>query len=251
MSQVSSPTSEVNPPDPSLDNTTSEILDSAVWAALTGPHHRPFAEIRGQAARYHPDVAPFVTISGQADERVWDDLAGLVGPGATFALTGTSLTPPDDWDVVTSDGGVQLVDVAVEFADDPEAVPLTAADVPEILALIERTKPGPFRPRTIELGTYLGIRRDGALIAMAGERLHPPGWTEISAVCTDPAYRGQGLATRLVRAVAAGIHRRGETPFLHAAATNTNAIRLYESIGFKLRRRTKFSVVRVPEARTA
>ena len=86
---------------------------------------------------------------------------------------------------------------------------LGAADVPEMLDLVERTQPGPFLARTVELGTYLGIRRDGRLVAMAGERLHPPGFTEISAVCTDAAYRGQGLATRLVRAVAAGIRRRG------------------------------------------
>jgi predicted GNAT family acetyltransferase len=114
--------------------------------------------------------------------------------------------------------------------------------VPEILELIACTEPGPFLPRTIELGTYLGIRRDGILVAMAGERQHPPGWTEISAVCTHGAYRGRGLATRLVRAVAAGIRERGETPFLHAIATTTNAIRLYESIGFTLRRRTAFTV---------
>ncbi len=100
--------------------------------------------------------------------------------------------------------------------------------------------------RTVELGTYLGLRRDGKLIAMAGERLHPPGFTEISAVCTDAAFRGQGLATRLVRAVAAGIRRRGETPFMHAAATNTNAIRLYESIGFHIRRRTVFAMLTAP-----
>ena len=98
------------------------------------------------------------------------------------------------------------------------------------------------------MGTYLGIRHRGRLIALAGERLHPPGWTEISAVCTDPAYRGRGLATRLVRAVAAGIKERDEWPFLHAAADNTNAIRLYESIGFTLRRRTVFSLVRTPES---
>ncbi len=227
------------------------VLDSAVWAALTGPHHHRFAEIRGQAARYHPDVAPFVTVSAQADEGVWDDLAGLVGPGAVFALTGTSLTPPEHWEVVMRAPGVQLVDTALRAEPDPEAVRLTAADVPEILDLIDRTRPGPFLPRTVELGTYLGIRRGGALVAMAGERLHPPGWTEISAVCTDPAHRGQGLATRLVRAVAAGIRERGETPFLHAAATNTSAIRLYESIGFTLRRHTTFSAVRVPDRQAA
>ncbi len=94
------------------------------------------------------------------------------------------------------------------------------------------------------MGTYLGIRRDGELVAMAGERLHPPGWTEISAVCTYERFRGRGLGTRLVLAVAAGIRERGETPLLHAAASNVNAIRLYESLGFALRRHTRFVALR-------
>jgi predicted GNAT family acetyltransferase len=118
--------------------------------------------------------------------------------------------------------------------------------VPETLALVERTRPGPLLPWTIELGTYLGIRRDGALVAMAGERLRPVGWTEISAVCTDPSYRGQGLATTLVLALVAGIRARGEHAFMHAAATNTVAIRLYESLGFEIRTRPTFMAVRVP-----
>jgi ribosomal protein S18 acetylase RimI-like enzyme len=135
------------------------------------------------------------------------------------------------------------------------AVVLGLADVPEMLDLVERTRPGPFLARTVELGTYLGLRRDGALVAMAGERLHPTGWTEISAVCTDPAFRGQGLAfrgqglaTRLVRAVGGGLRSRGAGAVMAAAATNTNAIRLYESIGVTLRRRTPFTVVRTPAA---
>jgi len=110
-----------------------------------------------------------------------------------------------------------------------------------MLELVARTDPGPFRERTIELGTYLGIRHEGALVAMAGQRLSPPGWTEISAVCTDAAYRGRGLAARLVRAVAAEIHARGRTPFLHAAASNVNAIRLYEKLGFTTRRPIVFA----------
>jgi predicted GNAT family acetyltransferase len=157
-----------------------------------------------------------------------------------------AINPPPSWELVDRIPGVQLVDDGVAAGPDEEAVRLTEADVPEMLALVERTRPGPFRRRTIELGTYLGIRRAGALVAMAGERLHPPGWTEISAVCTDAAYRGQGLGTRLVRAVAAGIRARGETPFLHAAAANTGAIRLYESMGFRLRQRPSFTSVRVP-----
>jgi GNAT superfamily N-acetyltransferase len=81
-----------------------------------------------------------------------------------------------------------------------------------MLDLVARTRPGPFLARTPHLGTYLGIRRGGALVAMAGERMRPPGWTEISAVCTDPAHRGQGLAARLVRAVALVVRERGDPP---------------------------------------
>jgi predicted GNAT family acetyltransferase len=114
-----------------------------------------------------------------------------------------------------------------------------------MLDLVARTQPGPFLQRTVELGTYLGVRRDGALVAMAGERLHPPGFTEVSAVCTDPDHRGQGYAARLVQAVVAGIKERGDIPFLHATATNTNAIRLYEALGFRLHRRPVFKVTRV------
>ena len=96
-----------------------------------------------------------------------------------------------------------MVGTGVHGEPDPEAVVLTGADAAEVLDLVDRTEPGPFRKRTVELGRYLGIRRDGPLVAMAGERLRVPGYTEISAVCTDPAYRGQGLAARLTRAVAA------------------------------------------------
>ena len=142
---------------------------------------------------------------------------------------------------------MQLVDDGLAAAPDPEAVELGPADVPEMLDLVERTRPGPFLPRTVELGTYLGIRRGGVLVAMAGERLHPPGWTEISAVCTDPDHRGEGLATRLILAVAHGIRARGEQVFLHTGAANIHAIRLYESLGFRLRRPTRFLGTRVPE----
>ncbi len=114
-------------------------------------------------------------------------------------------------------------------------------------ARFARAQPGPFLPRTIELGRYVGIRRERKLIAMAGERLQPPGWTEISAVCTDARYCGQGFATRLVRDVAAGIRARGATAFLHTAAANTGAIRLYQSLGFTLRAETNFRRWATPE----
>lgn len=220
-------------------------LDNPAWASLTGPHAR-FAERRGRALRYPVDVAPFLALPDAPEEQDWLDVAELAGPGAVVVLAATAARPPSGWEVLDQIPGVQLVDEGVAAAPDPEAVRLGLADVPEMLDLVERTKPGPFRKRTVELGTYLGIRRGGALVAMAGERLHPPGHTEISAVCTDPAHRRQGLGTRLVLAVAAGIRERGETPMMHAAASNTSAIRLYLSLGFALRQRPNFVAVRVP-----
>jgi ribosomal protein S18 acetylase RimI-like enzyme len=221
------------------------VLDSPARAALLGPHAH-LVERRGRVLRYPVDVSPFLAFPDDPDDRDWRDLADLVGPGAVAALPGATVALPPGWEVVFSVPGVQLVDDGVAAAHDPDARVLDATDVPEMLALVERTKPGPFLPRTIAMGTYLGIRRRGRLVAMAGERLHPPGWTEISAVCTDPEHRGEGLATRLVLAVAAGIRDRGETPFLHAAATNTGAIRLYEALGFRLRKSLMFGSVRVP-----
>jgi ribosomal protein S18 acetylase RimI-like enzyme len=156
---------------------------------------------------------------------------------------GLDAAPPPDWEVIGLGEGVQLVAGSLDARPDAEAVTLGPADVPDMLRLVERTKPGPFLPRTIELGTYLGIRRDGELVAMAGERLRPPGWAEISAVCTDPAWRGHGFASRLTRAVAAGIVARGDTPFLHAIAANVTAIRLYKELGFAHRRDIQFPLL--------
>ncbi|MFD3719073.1 GNAT family N-acetyltransferase [Streptomyces sp. NPDC058674] len=246
-----------------LTPLSPHILDNPAWASLSGPH-AAFAEQPGSrsgrsghplrpgrpgrsvhAARYAPDVAPFAALADPSDPRSWAALHELVGPGEVVSLTGLP-TPPEGWETVDAIEAVQLVDTALRAEPAPGAVRLGPDDVPEILALIELTKPGPFLHRTVELGTYLGIRHQGRLVAMAGERLRPPGWTEISAVCTHPDHRGGGLATRLVRAVAAGIRDRGDVPFLHAAARNTTAIRLYESMGFTLRRRPFFLALRTP-----
>ncbi|WP_322657971.1 GNAT family N-acetyltransferase [Streptomyces justiciae] len=222
----------------------TSLLDNPVWAALDGPH-AGFAERVGRAARYPADVYAFAALADPADPAAWADLHALLGPGTTAKVKGVE-TVPDGWDVVGGGQGVQLVDTGLRAEPAPEAVRLGPDDVPDILDLVARTRPGPYLARTVHLGTYLGIRHRGQLIALAGERLHLPGWTEISAVCTDPDHRGRGLGTRLVRAVAAGIRERGETPFLHAAANNASAVRLYESIGFTLRRRSTILQVRSP-----
>lgn len=223
------------------------LLDNAAWHALGGPHAE-FAEVLGGARRYAPEVsfAHAIERPADADDPAWSDLAKLVGPQTELTMTGLAIKAPPSWDVVGSGSGYQMIDVGVDAQPDPEAVVLGPDDVPEMIDLVARAQPGPFFPRTHELGTYLGIRRDGHLVAMAGERMHPPGWTEISAVATEEAYRGQGLASRLVRAVAHTIRSRGERPLLHVAETNETALRLYLQLGFEVRIRSSFIRLRTP-----
>lgn len=233
----------------SRESRPGAVLDNPVWAALDGPH-RDFAETgpAGLAARYPADVSPFAGLADPEDPRAWADLAALAGPGREVWVTGLP-TPPAGWETVMSIPGVQLDGRAVRGKEEPEAVRLGPADVPEMLELVGLTRPGPFGERTVELGTYLGIRRDGRLVAMAGERMRPPGWSEISAVCTHPGHRGEGLAGRLIRAVAAAVEERGHTPFLHAAAENSSAVGLYLSMGFTLRREPVFIGLRTPDTK--
>jgi ribosomal protein S18 acetylase RimI-like enzyme len=225
-------------------------LDEPVRAALDGPHAH-LAVRHGTAVRYHPDVAPF--LAPPRDEAEWDDAMTLAGPGGVVVVRAPGpLDPPSGWEVVRHLPGVQMVlDEDAPAAPDPGLEILGDADVDDMLALVGRTRPGPFARRTHELGTYLGVRDElVGLVAMAGERLRVPGATEISAVCTDPAARGRGLATRLVLAIAAGIRARGEQPILHASADNISAIRLYSRLGFTLRAEPSFVAVRAPEKET-
>jgi ribosomal protein S18 acetylase RimI-like enzyme len=244
MKELAHAVNEQTQGDPLRGFDDSFALDNVVWASLTGPHSQ-FATTLGHVARYPGEISPFVALAPNADESVWGDLTSLFGTGGLVVLVGVELRPPAKWEVLHKIDAVQMTSTNFQVESDSDIVRLNSADVPEMLELVERTKPGPFLPRTIELGSYFGIRRDGVLIAMAGERLHPPGWTEISAVCTDVEYRGQGLAGRLMKAVGAGIVARGERPLLHAASDNTKAIRLYQDLGFSLRRHIAFEVVRI------
>ncbi len=226
--------------------TVLHPLDNPVLSSLTGPHAR-FAERHGNVLRYPVDVCPFLAMPDEPDEADWTDAAKLAGPGGWLPMAVPRIQPPGGWKVMMFGEGVQMAGDDLDVSADPEAVPLGPADVPEMLELTARTKPGPFLPRTIEMGTYLGIRRDGRLVAMAGERLHSAGWTEISAVCTDEAWRGQGLSARLILALGAGIRAREEIPFLHVLTANP-AIGLYKKLGFRDRRTLLFGAARVPEA---
>ncbi len=230
-------------PDPAPLDPSS--LDNAAWHALSTVHQR-FAQTTGQAARYDPAVSVFAAVDN-FDDSSWHDLASVVGPGGSAVLfRDTVPEPPPGWTRLGGGVGHQMVLGELAAVTIPEVRTLGPDDAGEMLALVELTQPGPFRPRTVELGAYFGVFDDAALVAMAGERLRFPGFCEISAVCTHPDWRGRGLAAGLTALVARGIQARGERPFLHHAAANDPARRVYEALGFEFRREIAIAVVGAP-----
>jgi GNAT superfamily N-acetyltransferase len=226
------------------------VLDNPAWHALAGPQST-VAERVPLAARYQRDVSVFAALPDEPTPEAWDGLRDLVGPGEDAFLARRELVVPDGWTAHFSLPCRQMwwPDALADESETEagsELERLGESDVPAMLALVERTKPGPFLARTVELGTYLGRRDSGSLIAMAGERMHPAGFTEISAVCTDSAHRGSGLASRLVRAIVRGIRDRAETPFLHLTMENEAARRVYSALGFETRTLLDVTAVRAP-----
>ena len=218
------------------------LLDNAVWHSLAGAHEA-FAERKGAAARYDPDVSVFAALGDDTDDG-WPDLAALVGAGAGALFRPDPPPAPTGWTILAEGVGDQMLLGELAPADAPTQVrPLGDDDVGEMLALVELTRPGPFAVRTVELGGYLGAFDGTTLIAMAGQRLAPTGFREISAVCTHPDHRGRGLAAGLTTVVAQRILERGERPFLHHAADNHPARRVYEALGFEFRREVTWRVL--------
>ncbi len=220
-------------------------LDSVIWRAVTSVQES-LAEGDERARRYPADIAPFAAMV-DTEPASFRSLLALVGGDDQIALfTTEEVEPPSALSVVRRDSVDQMVlDDAGACAAQP-GVPIVAlgvADVPEMIALANVTQPGPFGPRTIELGHYIGIRRQGALVAMAGERMRLDGFTEISAVCVEPAHRGHGFAAELVRSLASSIAARSDIPFLHVFSSNHAAIALYRKLGFTLRRRMHLAVL--------
>lgn len=212
------------------------MLDRPVWAALS-TRHLSLSVGSALARRYAADINLFASACDDTPAAL-AALSELVRPGERiFLLQVPQIVAPPDLVTVKVATGVQMVGArSIPAARrDPDIVALTDRDAPEMLALAALTEPGPFLPRTHTMGSFIGIRIDGRLASMAGERFRFPGYTEVSGVCTHPDFRGRGLARRLSTAVAARIESRGERPFLHAWKTNQSAVSLYGSLGFELR----------------
>ena len=225
-------------------------LDAVIWRALTSVQES-LAEGDERARRYPAAIAPFAA-TVDTEPASFRSLLALVGGDDQIALfTTEEVQPPSAFSVVrrASVDQMALEDVGACTAQ-PGApiVPLGLADGPEMRALANLTEPGPFGPRTIELGRYIGIRRQGTLVAMAGERMRLDGFTEISAVSVEPAYRGHGFAAELVRSLASSIAAQSEIPFLHVFSSNHAAIALYRKLGFTLRRRVHLAVLTKADA---
>jgi len=203
-----------------------------VWHALRGPH-RHLARTEGGACRYPADVVPFAAIDApsatafaalrsllEPDESVWIADYGRTAPGLTVvdALECVQMVLP---------GSVDM------SAPSRELLPLSAAHAQEMVALTDVAFPGFFRPATYRMGSYFGARVRGELVAMGGERLLLPGHPEMSAICTHPEHRGEGLATDVIRHLARLHRRAGLVSWLHVGAANRRAIDLYAGLGFE------------------
>ena len=218
-------------------------LDRPVWRALT-ERQSHLAQGGPAAIRLDPDCGPFAAPADASPESL-TALVDLIPEGAAIAvIDATDFRTPVGTKVVTAEPLNQMVATVLALREVRfDIVPLTEDDAANMLALAALTQPGPFAARTHQLGDFVGVKIDGRLVAMTGERMKPNGFTEVSAVCTHPDHRGHGYAAALTGVVAARILARGEIPFLHVFPHNTGAIAVYERLGFALRRQMALKVL--------
>jgi predicted GNAT family acetyltransferase len=212
------------------------LLDRPVWSSLSTTQLN-LGQGDERARRYLADINLFASARDDSEEAL-AALSALVDPGTeVYVLQVPPITLPPELVLLEQALGVQMVfeDADLSSIDTSKMLQLGDADAPEMLDLATLTEPGPFLRRTHHMGRFWGVRIDGRLAAMAGERMRFAGYTEVSAVCTHPDFRSRGLARRLSAHVAQLILKRGETPFLHSWATNHAAIALYQSLGFRVR----------------
>jgi predicted GNAT family acetyltransferase len=208
-------------------------LDNPFWSGLTS-RHAHFAQGGTLARRYPAAISPLAGLPAAGPENI-AALRALVEVGDDIATVGPFAPElPANWQTLYESRITQMIRVERSLLPENDIDPsiLGAADVTEMLELVEITKPGPFRRRTVELGTYIGIREGGRLVAMAGERTWVGDFREVSAICTHPDAQGRGYARALMGRVINRMLRAGETPFLHVESKNLRAIDIYRALGF-------------------
>jgi predicted GNAT family acetyltransferase len=227
----------------SISSSSIHSLDYPVWFALASRQYA-LAEGGGRARRFPPAIAPFAAIADMSAPS-FAALAALMSPSDVAVMfTPEPVSAPSEFKILLDTTAEQMIGTPRESSiPGIEIVTLGAADVPAMLELTKLTNPGPFAARTHELGTFLGIRVDGQLVAMIGERMKPADYTEITAVCVHPDHRGRGYAQMLLAAVSRQIFARGEIPFLHVFSNNESAIALYRRQGMEIRRRVCVTVL--------
>lgn len=224
-----------------------KVLDSPIWSALTNAHSS-FALGDALARRYPADIGPLCALTEQSDA-AYNALRDLAGNTAVVQFLTDSWQPRSGW-ALTREGMMDQMlwtkEVRVQQELPPTATlrELGDADSADMVALARLTEPGPFQSRTHTLGRFFGIFDSGVLVAMTGQRLHMPGFTEVSAVCTHPQARGRGYSRVLIAQVMADILLRNEQPMLHVFSANTAAIRVYRSLGFTRRRNLQLAVLK-------
>ena len=219
-------------------------LDRPVWATLTHAPH--LAEGGELAKRFQRDINLFASASDDSVASLAALSALVQDDECVYVLQVPAIHIPEGLMAVREAQGVQLLaarPIKAEAGED-KIIELSDADAPEMLALAKLTEPGPFLPRTHTMGRFIGIRINGQLAAMAGERMRFPGFTEVSGVCTHPDFRGRGFARRLSSVVANTIQQRGEQAFLHAWTSNVAAIAMYERLGFEHRTSVQVAILK-------
>jgi predicted GNAT family acetyltransferase len=222
----------------------SHILDRPIWNALRTAH-ADLAQGDDRAMRYPPSIVPFAAAADDTRESL-EALENLPAADEVMAIVeARPITIPQGLTLISEGKLVQMIaERPYPRVSDSRLQPLTTDDAEEMLALAMLTKPGPFTSGAQKLGTFWGVKIDGRLVAMAGQRMRHPGFGELSGLCTHPDFQGKGLGTLLFRYVAGEISARGDTVFLHAYYTNTPAITLYKALGFKLRSELNLRVVK-------
>lgn len=221
------------------------ILDNPVWEALVSEDKR-FNRGTHALAFFPEDVSPFVGMKHWDDHELAMLEKELPADRSFYVMIADRVRIPDCFQVVFTTTLYQMVCTRFQpiFDSSLSMRQLGDADVPAMLELTSLTKPGPFLQHTIDFGNYVGIHSDGELLAMAGERLHVNGYTEVSAVCTHPDHLGKGYASHLMSHACETVIQRGNIPFLHVKQDNTRAIAKYEHLGFSIRSAFYFAVIK-------